>query len=96
MSESIFENPERMAEALGLPNDVRFSVIGSPALEYQTRLTQAVEDLAGAEAVHAMSYRESRKGKYMSYRFTVFMATIEEVEAFYRVIGALPGTRAVL
>ena len=96
MNESIFEHPEQVAEALGLPCAVSFSVIGEAGDAYRDRLLAMVEDLFGPEALREHTTRQSRQGTYHAYRLTIQMETIDQVETFYHSAGALEGTRSVM
>jgi putative lipoic acid-binding regulatory protein len=93
---SIFNDPERVRQQLNLPAVIEYSVIGLSSAEYHAKLEELIVRLVGDENIHRRSFRESSGGAYTAYRFAIFQSEFEDVEAFYRQVGALTGTKAVL
>ena len=96
MSDSVFKNPERVREQMDLPGVVSYSFVGESTPEYHARLEEIVVRIAGEENVHRRAFRESSRGVYTAYRFRIFHMDFDEVEALYREVSRLPGTRFVL
>ncbi len=81
---------------MDLPGKVSYSFVGDSSPEYHAKLEEIVVRVAGEENVHRRAFRESSGGVYTAYRFVIFHTDFEEVEALYREVGRLPGTRFVL
>lgn len=96
MDDSVFKDPERVRKQMDLPGVVSYSFVGESTPEYHARLEEVVVRIAGDANIHHRTYRESSRGAYTAYRFDIFHTEFEEVEALYREVGRLPGTRFVL
>jgi putative lipoic acid-binding regulatory protein len=94
--ESVFQDPERVRQQLNLPAVVEYSVIGLSTSEYHAKLEETVVRIAGEENIHRRAFRESAKGSYTAYRYAIFHSEFSDVELFYREVGSLAGTKAVL
>jgi putative lipoic acid-binding regulatory protein len=70
--------------------------VGASSAEYHAKLEQIVVQLVGDENIHRRTFRQSTGGAYTAYRYSIFHSEIEDVESFYREVGKLPGTKAVL
>ncbi len=93
---SVFKNPEAVEKEMRLPAVVSYSFVGDSSPSYHARLVSTVEDVVGVGSVRRQTSRISRGGKYAAYKFDVFHATFDEVEALYRRVCDLEGTRFVL
>jgi putative lipoic acid-binding regulatory protein len=93
---SFFQNPDMVRKQLGLPAVVDLSVIGSATAEYHAKLEDLILTTVGEESIHHRSYRDSGAGSYTAYRYSIFFSDLPDLEAFYKNVGALPGTKAVL
>lgn len=93
---SVFRNPDAVREQLQLPAVVFYSFVGEASEGYQVRLEEIIVRLVGEAHVRSRTRHPSAHGKYAAYRFEVFHERFEDVEAIYREVGALPGTRFVL
>ena len=93
---SVFKNPEAVEREMRLPAVVSYSFVGDSSPSYHARLVSTVEDVVGAGSVRRQTSRPSKSGKYAAYHFDVFHATFDEVEALYRRVCELDGTRFVL
>ena len=93
---SVFKNPEAVEREMRLPAVASYSFVGDSSPSYHARLVSTVEDVVGAASVRRQSTRPSKGGKYAAYHFEVFHATFDEVEALYRRVCDLEGTRLVL
>ena len=93
---SVFRNPEAVEKEMRLPAVVSYSFVGDASPSYHARLVSAVEEVVGAGSVRRQSTRASKGGKYAAYHFDVFHVSFEEVEALYKRVGELDGTRFVL
>jgi oligopeptidase A len=93
---SVFQNPDAVREHLQLPAVVFYSFVGDSSERYQRTLETIIERIVGAKNVRGRTTRPSSQGKYTAYRFEVFHENFDDVEAIYREVGALPGTRFVL
>ncbi|MEQ8818838.1 MAG: DUF493 domain-containing protein [Sumerlaeia bacterium] len=94
--ESPFNHPQQVKENLDLPTVVKYSFVGLSSPTYHARLEGILTRIAGEDNIRGRSYKQSSKGNYTAYRFEVFHDTFEDVEAIYREVGALPGTRFVV
>ncbi|MBI1291607.1 DUF493 family protein [bacterium] len=93
---SVFEDPERVRKQLNLPAVIEYSVIGLSTAEYHARLEEVVVRIVGDANIHRRTFRESANGAYTAYRFAIFHSEFADVESFYREVGGLQGTKAVL
>ncbi|MCK6546738.1 DUF493 family protein [Myxococcota bacterium] len=93
---SPFQNPEAVERQLELPAIVPYSFVGDSSATYQATLEGILLRIVGAPNIRARRTQLSSGGKYTAYRFEVFHERFEDVEAIYREVGALPGTRFVL
>lgn len=93
---SVFENPERFREHLKLPNVLRYSFVGSSAPEYHARLEEIVVRIAGERNIRKRTFRASANGRYTAYKYDVYHDDFPAIEALYREVIALEGTRFVL
>jgi putative lipoic acid-binding regulatory protein len=93
---SVFNDPERVREQLKLPAVVEYSVVGLSTSEYHAKLEEIVVRVAGEANIHRRAFRESSGGAYTAYRYAIFHTDFADVESFYRQVGSLPGTKAVL
>ena len=96
MADSVFKDPERVRRQMDLPGVVSYSFVGESTPEYHAKLEEIVVRVAGDDNIHHRTFRESSKGAYTAYRFEIFHTEFEEIEALYREVAALPGTRFVL
>lgn len=94
--DSVFKDPEAVEREMRLPAVVCYSFVGDSSPSYHARLVSTVEDVVGVGSVRHQSSRPSRGGKYAAYKFEVFHVTFDEVEALYRRVCQLDGTRFVL
>lgn len=93
---SVFRNPDAVRQQLDLPAVVAYSFIGLPTPEYHARLEAIVVRIAGPQNVRKRSFQSSSGGKYTAYRFEVYHDAFEDVEAMYREVGDLAGTKFVV
>jgi putative lipoic acid-binding regulatory protein len=93
---SPFTNREVVRQQMNLPDVVFYSFVGEPTAQYRERIEGIITRIAGATNVRSRKQQPSSGGKYVAYRFEVFHERFEDVEAIYREVGALPGTRYVL
>lgn len=93
---SVFNDPERVKEQLNLPAVFRYSFVGASSPEYHARIEEIVGRIAGEKNIRKRSYRKSAAGTYTAYRFEVYHDDFEDIEAIYREVGALAGTKFVL
>jgi putative lipoic acid-binding regulatory protein len=93
---SVFKNPDAVEREMRLPAVVSYSFVGDSSPSYHARLVSTVEGVVGVGSVRRQSSRPSKSGKYAAYHFDVFHATFDEVEALYRSVCDLEGTRFVL
>jgi putative lipoic acid-binding regulatory protein len=93
---SVFQNPEAVREELKLPSMVFYSFVGDSSEPYRTRLDAIMVRIVGEKNIRKRAVQMSSGGKYTAYRFDVFHERFEDVEAIYREVGALAGTRFVL
>jgi putative lipoic acid-binding regulatory protein len=83
-------------EQLQLPAVVFYSFVGDSSDGYHQRLDAIIARIVGEENIRTRTKHASAKGTYTAYRFEVFHERFDDVEAIYREVGALPGTRFVL
>lgn len=81
---------------MALPGEVSYSFVGDPSPEYHARVEEIIVRIVGEDNIRRRTFRSSTQGHYTAYRFEVFHMAFEEVEAIYREVGALPGTKFVL
>jgi putative lipoic acid-binding regulatory protein len=93
---SPFQNPDVVQQQLDLPAVVPYSFVGDSSATYQATLEAILLRVVGAANIRTRRTQLSSGGKYTAYRFEVFHDRFEDVEAIYREVGALPGTRFVL
>jgi putative lipoic acid-binding regulatory protein len=93
---SVFKNPERMREQLNLPTVIRYSFVGLSTPEYHARLEALVVRVAGEHNIRKRRFRESSTGRFTAYKYDVYHDEFATVEALYREVIALEGTRFVL
>jgi oligopeptidase A len=93
---SVFNNPDAVREQLQLPAVVFYSFVGESSDRYHQRLDEIIQRIVGEENIRGRTRHPSAKGKYTAYRFEIFHERFDDVEAIYREVGALPGTRFVL
>jgi len=93
---SVFRNPDAVREQLALPAVIAYSFIGLPTPEYHARLEAIVVRIAGETNVRKRSFNPSSGGKYTAYRFEVYHDDFEAVEAIYREVRGLEGTKFVV
>lgn len=96
MPQNRFEDREGVAEALGLPNHVLFSIIGPPGEAYRRALFAAIEESAGLGSITSHEENASRTGKYVAYRLKIYLESIEDVEAIYDVAARVEGTKRII
>jgi oligopeptidase A len=93
---SVFQNPEAVREELKLPSMVFYSFVGDSSEPYRATLDAIIVRIVGEKNIRRRAEQKSSGGKYTAYRFDVFHESFEDVEAIYREVGALAGTRFVL
>lgn len=93
---SVFKNPEGMRESLNLPAVVAYSFVGPTSPQYHARIESLLVRIVGEENIRQRTFRESSGGKYTAYKFEIFHTCFDDVEAVYREVMALEGTRFVL
>jgi len=96
MSDSVFKDPEQVRKNMDLPGVVSYSFIGASTPEYHAKLEEIIVRIAAEDNVQSRSFRESAAGAYTAYRYEVFHTDFQDVEAIYREVKDLPGTRFVL
>jgi putative lipoic acid-binding regulatory protein len=95
-AKSVFENPERFREQLRLPNVLRYSFVGASSPEYHARLEEIVVRIAGEQNIRKRTFRASSGGRYTAYKYDVYHDDFPAIEALYREVIALEGTRFVI
>ena len=96
MSNDVFRYRDLVAEQMDLPGEVGYSFVGPSTPEYHAKLEEIMIRNAGEENIRRRTHRASGKGTYTAYRFDVFHMALEEVEAIYREVTKLEGTRFVI
>lgn len=91
--DSVFKNPEAVKEQLNLPTVIGYSFIGPSSPKYHAQIEEIVTRVAGDKNIRKRTFRESAKGNYTAYKFEIYHDHFEDVEAIYREVGALPGTK---
>ncbi len=94
--ESVFDNPEAVREQLNLPAVIKYSFVGDSSPEYHAKLEEIVVRIAGDPNIRKRSFKESREGRYTAYRFEIYHDAFEDVEALYRAVSGLKGTKFVI
>lgn len=93
---SVFNNPEAVREQLALPAVVDYSFVGPTQSQYHARIEEIVTRIAGEDNIRKRTLRQSSAGTYTAYKFEVYHTDFEDVEAIYREVGALEGTRFIV
>lgn len=96
MSDSVFRDPEAVKQALKLPAVINYSFIGDPSPAYHARLEQAILEIVADDHIQSRRTHPSRTGKFVAYKYDIFHECYEDVEAVYRAVSTIPGTRCVL
>ncbi|CAN5447341.1 hypothetical protein BH09SUM1_BH09SUM1_05930 [soil metagenome] len=96
MADSVFKDPENVRKQLNLPSVVSYSFIGDSTPEYHAKLDEIMTRIALDANIQSRGFKESRAGKYTAYRYEVFHADFADIEAIYREVMALPGTKFVV
>lgn len=93
---SVFNDPEMVKRQLGLPAIVSYSFVGENNPRYHALVEEILVRIAGNENIRKRGFRESSKGKYTAYRYDVYHDDFQDIEAIYREVGELEGTRFVI
>ncbi len=94
--EPIFKDPEAVRAQLDLPTVVKYSFVGVSSPEYHAKLEEIVLRIAGEPNIRKRSFKESREGRYTAYRFDVYHDAFGDIEAIYRAVRDLAGTKFVI
>lgn len=93
MKESPFQNPSAMREMIDLPVVMNYSFVGISSPEYHAKLEHTVMTIVGGENIRKRTFKESSKGAYTSYRYSIYHDRFETIEDLYRAVGELEGTK---
>lgn len=96
MGKEVFENREFMREQFDLPAVVSHRFIGDSSPRYHAHLEEAITAVVDADNIRSVSFRESSKGSYTSYRYEIYHEHFEDVEELYRRVAAVEGTKFVI
>jgi len=91
--DSVFKNPEAVKEQMNLPAVIGYSFVGVTSSRYHAQVEEIVTRIAGDDNVRSRRTRASAQGTYTAYKFEIYHTDFADVEAIYREIGALEGTK---
>jgi putative lipoic acid-binding regulatory protein len=96
MDRPMFKNPQAVREQLKLPAVLSHSFVGLADPSYHARLEEVVVRLVGESNIRQRSFRNSAQGRYTAYRYDVYHDDFDVLEALYRAVSDLDGTKFIV